>query len=459
MRPSRPPPIPGTASTSAVTWGLRAVRSNWSGPDIWNASGLAKQIDTFTEAGSFLGGFQGGYNLLLPSRVLLGMEGDVTFPAFPDISGQSTGVTANFNSLSLGPATYMESIQASTSLRGRVGYVFDNNWLLYATGGAAWSRNSQTLTAAVSGTTDNPFFWRHGWTVGGGVEIPLIPNWTARLEYLYSYFGTKPVNFLANGETFRSDFAPQVLRFALNYHFGDTLPVPALAAFSAQPPSAWTLTDDDRINFHAQATEVAQGYPKFPAAWDGPNSLSRVGDLRQTSDVTLYSGPAPLAGCGVLGQSGDRPGFRRRQHAWRGRLSKRQILQARRRLPLCARAARLRAPDARSGRRETEGRGRHQSIRKRVHRESAGLHGRQIRRQRHFRHEQIRQQSQDRFPQLGADQHRHVRLCRRRLGLHLRRGGRMVSGPFHRARREFSTSRRRPRAGRSMRRPMASTPI
>ncbi len=284
------PPDPWNGFYFGGHIGFAGGKSNWSGPDIWNSSGLAKQIDTFTEAGSFLGGFQGGYNLLLPSRVLLGLEGDFSFPAYPDLSGQSTGVTANFNSLSLGPATYMESIQAAMSLRGRVGYVFANNWLLYATGGAAWTRNSQTLTAAVSGTTDNPFFWRSGWTVGGGVEIPLIPSWTARLEYLYTYFGTKPVNFLANGETFRSDFAPQVLRFALNYHFGDTLPVPALAAFSAPQPSAWTLTDDDRVNFHAQLTTVAQGYPKFRAAWDGPNSLSRVGDLRETNDVTLYAG-------------------------------------------------------------------------------------------------------------------------------------------------------------------------
>ena len=270
--------------------GRAGGKSNWSGPDIWGSSGLAKQIDTFTEAGSFLEGFQGGYNLLLPSRFLLGIEGDFSFPAYPDLSGQSTGVTANFNSLSLGPATYMESMQAAMSLRGRVGYVFDNNWLLYATGGAAWTRNSQTLTAAVSGTTDNPFFWRHCWTVGAGIEIPLIPSWTARLEYLYSYFGTKPVNFLANGETFRSDFALHVLRLGLNYQFGDTLPVPALADLSGAAPSARTLLDDDRVSLHAQATFVGQGYPKFRAAWDGPNSLSRVGDFRETNDVTLYAG-------------------------------------------------------------------------------------------------------------------------------------------------------------------------
>jgi high affinity Mn2+ porin len=269
--------------------GRAGGRSNWSGPDIWGSGGLAKSIDTFTEAGSFLGGFQGGYNLLLPHNVLVGIEGEFSFPAFPDLSGQSTGVTANFVSPSLGSATYMESMQASASLRGRVGYVF-NDWLLYATGGAAWTRNSQSLTQLSSGTTDNPFVWRAGWTVGAGLEVPLIPNWTARVEYLYSDFGAKNVNFLANGESFRSDWKLHTIRAGLNYHFGDTLPTLPTTVAGGGKSSGWTLTDDDRINFHAQATFVGQGYPKFRAAWDGPNSLSRVGDFRETNDVTLYAG-------------------------------------------------------------------------------------------------------------------------------------------------------------------------
>ena len=101
--------------------GYAGGSSNWSGPDISGSSSLAKQIDTFTEAGSFLGGFQGGYNFLLPSHVLLGVEADFTFPAYPDLSGQSTGATANFISPSLGAATYMEAMQASGTARGRVG--------------------------------------------------------------------------------------------------------------------------------------------------------------------------------------------------------------------------------------------------------------------------------------------------------------------------------------------------
>ena len=269
--------------------GRAGGRSNWSGPDIWGASGLAKSLDTFTEAGSFLGGFQGGYNLRLPHNMLIGIEGDFSFPAYPDLSGQSTGVTANFNSLSLGPATYMEAIQASMSLRGRVGYLF-NDWLLYATGGVAWMRNAQTLTAAWSGATDNPFLWRAGWTVGGGLEVPLIPNWTARLEYLYANFGAKSVNFLTNGETFRSDFALHTVRLGLNYHFGDALTaLPAMVA-SGSKPSGWTLTDEDRVNIHGQFTFTGQGYPRIRATSDGPNSLPLAGGFRETNDVTLYAG-------------------------------------------------------------------------------------------------------------------------------------------------------------------------
>ena len=203
--------------------GQAGGRSNWSGPDIWGTSGLAKAIDTFTETGSFFEGFQGGYNLLLPHNVLVGVETDFTFPAYPDLTGQSTGVTANFNSLTLGPASYMEALQAAGSVRGRVGYVF-NDWLLYATGGFAWARTQQTLTQASSGTVNSPFVWRSGWVVGGGLEVPLIPNWRARLEYLYSNFGSKSVGFPNNNEVFRSDFALQTVRLGLNYQFGNLLP-------------------------------------------------------------------------------------------------------------------------------------------------------------------------------------------------------------------------------------------
>ena len=268
--------------------------SNWSGPDIAGSSGVATPIDTFSEAGSFIGGFQGGYNLLLPSHVLLGGEADFTFPAYPDLSGQSTGVTANFISPSLGPATYMEAMQAFGTVRGRVGYVF-NDWLFYGAGGYAWSRSQQTLNQPASGTTDAQFQWRSGWTVGGGLEVPLIPNWTARLEYLYYNFGSKSVGFPNNNEVFHSDFAMHSARLGLNYQFGDAVAATPGAGTTGAQPTNW-LTDEDHVNFHSQATFVGQGYPRIRATSNGPNSLPLAGDFRQTTDVTLYAGLRPWKG-------------------------------------------------------------------------------------------------------------------------------------------------------------------
>ncbi|MGA8169757.1 MAG: outer membrane beta-barrel protein, partial [Methylocystis sp.] len=288
-QPPATPPLPAwNGFYFGGHMGYAGGRSNWSGPDIAGSSGLAKPIDTFTEAGSFLGGFQGGYNFLLPSHLLMGLEADFTFPAYPDLSGQTTGASANFISPTLGAASYTEAMQTSGTVRGRVGYVF-NDWLVYGTGGFAWARTQQTLTQTSSGTTDAPFLWRSGWVVGGGLEVPLIPNWTARLEYLYSNFGSKAVGFPNNNEVFRSDFAMHTARLGLNYQFGNLLPGAPSGASEARP-SGWTLTDEDRVNFHAQATLVGQGYPRIRAASDGPNSLPLAGDFRQTTDVTLYAG-------------------------------------------------------------------------------------------------------------------------------------------------------------------------
>ena len=55
--------------------------------------------------------------------------------------------------------------------------------LIYATGGFAWSYDRLTRDIAAAGTTDRALLWRLGWTAGGGIEVPLSPNWTAKAEY------------------------------------------------------------------------------------------------------------------------------------------------------------------------------------------------------------------------------------------------------------------------------------
>src|ERR1700730_797328 len=78
-----------------------------------------------TSFGSLFGGLQFGYNYLLPSRLLLGIEGDISFPNFLD-----DGVVASRSTPS---SAVTEKLDFVSTVRGRAGYAFDH-WLFYATG-------------------------------------------------------------------------------------------------------------------------------------------------------------------------------------------------------------------------------------------------------------------------------------------------------------------------------------
>ncbi len=255
--------------------------SNWTGPGVSGSVDLAQAVDTFAETGSFFEGLQAGYNYMLPNRVLIGAEIDASFPAFQNLAGISIGGISNFTSPTLGPVNYSETVLSSGTMRGRIGYA-PGNWLFYATGGFAWSYDQLTLTQLASGTADKPLLWRLGWAAGAGVEVPVAPHWTARLEYLFTDYGTSSVLFANAGQRFNSDFSLQELRAGLNYQFGND-PLAALATTPAAPQT-------DRINFHGQTTFVWQGYPAIRSPFAGPNSLPGSGEGRDTFDATLYAG-------------------------------------------------------------------------------------------------------------------------------------------------------------------------
>jgi high affinity Mn2+ porin len=222
---------------------------------------------------------------MLPNRVLLGAEVDASFPSFPSLTGLTIGGVSNFTSPTLGAMSFSETALGSGTMRGRIGYA-PGNWLFYATGGFAWTYNRQTLTQLVSAASQSPFIWRLGWVAGAGVEAPVAPHWTARLEYLFSDFGNKNQNFFAGAQPINSDFAQQEVRAGLNYHFdSDAMPVNASLVTRALAEPAL-----DSVNFHGQATFTWQGYPAIHSAFEGPNSLPGGGQNRETVDATLATG-------------------------------------------------------------------------------------------------------------------------------------------------------------------------
>jgi high affinity Mn2+ porin len=270
-----------------VAWG----RSNFTaGPGISGSTDLFQTINTFDEEGSFMAGMQGGYNYVLPNRILLGAEVDASFPSFQNLPtgvnpfGLSTGGTSNFTSPTLGAVSFAETVLASGTVRGRIGYA-PGHWLFYATGGFAWTFDRQSLTEVSTGNSETPFLWRLGWAAGAGAEVPIAPHWTARLEYLFTDYGITNRTFFGT-QPFNSDFQLQEVRFGLNYQFGnDAVPISApIVTKAAAAPEA------DYLSLHGQTTFVYQGYPTIRSAFSGPNSLPTVGNARETFDATLFAG-------------------------------------------------------------------------------------------------------------------------------------------------------------------------
>jgi len=269
-----------------VAWGS----SNWTaGPGISGTTNLFQTIDSFDEAGSFFAGVQGGYNYMLPNRIVLGAEVDATFPSFQGVpSGVNpfavtVGGISAFTSAALGPVDFAETMLASGTVRGRFGYA-PGHWLFYATGGFAWTYNRQSLTQVASGATDTPFLWRLGWAAGAGAEVPIAPHWTARFQYLFTDYGNHTTPFFSGAQPISSDFMLHELSVGLNYQFNapDAVAKPSVVTKAA--PSA------DEFSFSGQSTFIWQGYPAIRSPFQGGDSLPIGGEGRETFDLTLFAG-------------------------------------------------------------------------------------------------------------------------------------------------------------------------
>ena len=259
--------------------GIATGSSSWSvtrdGAHTPNGSfGLSNPIHFSEGTGSFFGGLQFGYDKVLPSHVLLGLETDAMLPN--TVSGAQT-----FSSSLVGRASYRDTVLASGSVRARLGYVLDP-WLLYATGGFAWAYDQLTRSQFATSRVEDETLWRPGWTLGAGIGVPIGGQWSAALEYQYSNFGTGHVTFPSPAQTFASNLTLHAVQLSLNYHIGEA---PALEDLGGAPAPL----DLDRFALHGQTTFLGQYALPFHSPYLGTNSL-HPNQARQTWDVTLYAG-------------------------------------------------------------------------------------------------------------------------------------------------------------------------
>jgi outer membrane immunogenic protein len=244
----RNPALVGTAATSAAAFASAAALST-SGVVPINNSG-------------FIGGGQIGYNWQFGNSWLVGLEADI----------QGTGARGSGNRFAIAPVgppiaagtTFASNIAASNfvdylgTVRGRLGFLWTPTFLVFGDGGFAYGGVHQnvhidsilTSPVGVGNTVIIPAFGsftntRVGWTAGGGFEWMFMPNWSAKLEYLYydigrATFVTSPsilrlgnapaVIQFANLPTVSTRFNGHIVRVGLNYHFW-TAPPPVIAKY------------------------------------------------------------------------------------------------------------------------------------------------------------------------------------------------------------------------------------
>lgn len=149
----------------------------------------------------FVGGGQFGWNYQMGSLVA-GLEADISFT---DING-AISRAGPLDPPFITPYAYEESLKLKWlgTVRGRLGFTPSNNWLLYVTGGLAYGeaqaetnlRFFDILGVQSAQYRGSATETKVGWTIGGGTEMALAGNWSARLEYLYYDLGTLNVSGL-----------------------------------------------------------------------------------------------------------------------------------------------------------------------------------------------------------------------------------------------------------------------
>jgi len=227
----------------------------------------ATALTTALDPQGALGGVQVGYNAYFSPNWLLGYELD-----FSGGDIKASGLASD-----LTPANSKTDYFGTA--RARIGYAADH-WLIYGTGGAAWTHNK--FVESAPGTPGDSIFTRNqyyvGWVAGAGVEYAVDRNWSLKAEYLYANLGKEKDGTLPAGVSTVSRFTEQtlnVVRIGVNYRFDDSAPN---AATSAYPVKASPVAVASAWSGNYVGANAGYGWGRFDAfdsvGLGGPQTIS-----------------------------------------------------------------------------------------------------------------------------------------------------------------------------------------
>ncbi len=224
--PVKAPAYKAPAPVALYNWNGFYVGGNfgygWDAIDTASTNVATGDVtNTSSNRNGIFGGGQVGYNWQFDPKFLLGIEGDIDGA---DLTGSHDSCASTGCSHSEGKEDWF------ATLRGRVGFV-QNNWLFFATGGVAWLHGSTTRTIvsvtnpaniALVGQSSTASGTDAGWTVGGGIDWGIAPNWSVNLEYRYMDVKTSRVfTYSLPTATRDNDGTDKIstVRISLDYHF------------------------------------------------------------------------------------------------------------------------------------------------------------------------------------------------------------------------------------------------
>ncbi len=193
------PPVPGwnwTGFYIGANFGGGWSNSNWSNTLTGTLGGIQRNgsNSNSSNGGGIFGGGQVGYNYEFPNHLVAGIEADIDGAHIT--SAKSTCATV----VTVVCGTRDAKIADFGTVRGRLGYAFDNV-LIFGTGGWAWTHSNDTTQVTCLGPecpgrssltpqspTNSIGETASGWAAGAGVEWGFLPNWTLRAEYLHVQF-------------------------------------------------------------------------------------------------------------------------------------------------------------------------------------------------------------------------------------------------------------------------------
>jgi outer membrane immunogenic protein len=191
---------PPAQVTQAYNWTGFYIGANGGGGwghSYWDANATGMNL-----SGAQVGG-TAGYNWQAGNAVF-GLEGDLDWS---NLKGSATSALCPFGCNT--SDTWLSTV------RGRAGYAF-GSVLPYITGGLAVGDIRAGFPGFATASATNA-----GWTVGGGLEVALPGNWSAKAEYLHVDLGRFDCGIDCGAAgTDNVSMHDNVVRAGLNYHFG-----------------------------------------------------------------------------------------------------------------------------------------------------------------------------------------------------------------------------------------------